>query len=262
MNVFWEDEEVKTLFKFVEIKKSEGMPLLKIFYEYAKCTKRHQNSVRNYYYTETKRLAKDNERRKRLNINVDEHTAKQPQPFSNAETQDVINSINKMVEEGMSVRRACLHLAGGDATKMVRLQNKYRSEQKLKTDKNMNNVIKMPIKKDYMTDEDINALFIGLIRLIKRQETSKAKDLVQEELSLANQKLRKAMAEIVAGQERIAKLQAEITFLKEKVSNAEEKEIETKIKNLNINLKSAKSLLKEFVNKKSDTQKTSNAQTQ
>ena len=27
----WENEEIKTLFKFVEIKKQEGMPLVKIF---------------------------------------------------------------------------------------------------------------------------------------------------------------------------------------------------------------------------------------
>ena len=50
----WDDEEIKTLFKFVEIKKQEGMPLIKIFAEYATKTLRHANSVRNYYYNKDK----------------------------------------------------------------------------------------------------------------------------------------------------------------------------------------------------------------
>ena len=48
----WEDEEVKALFKFVEIKKEEGMPLIKIFADFGKRVGRCQNSVRNYYYEE------------------------------------------------------------------------------------------------------------------------------------------------------------------------------------------------------------------
>ena len=61
----WQDEEVKSLFKFVEVKKSEGVPLIKIFDEFALKVGRRQNSVRNYYYNEIKELTK-NEKRKKL----------------------------------------------------------------------------------------------------------------------------------------------------------------------------------------------------
>jgi len=249
MNVYWEDEEVKTLFKFVEIKKSEGEPLIKIFNDYAQCTKRHQNSVRNYYYTEIKRLAKNNGRLQKLGINLNGHIAKEAKPFTSEETQSIVKAIDQKIKNGYSVRRACLELAGGDATKMVRFQNKYRAQQKTKTGGNMGNIIKMPIKKDYMSDEDINALFLGLIKLVKKQEISKAKFLVQDQLELANQKLRKALADIIQGQREIEHLRGQIAELKLQANLNKDKDIQTKIKKL-AQVNTASSLIKEFASKK------------
>lgn len=243
----WEDEEVKTLFRFVEIKKSEGVPLIKIFKEYAEKTYRHQNSVRNYYYKEIKALGENMERLNKLKIKLENHIAKTPEPFNSGETKNTINQINELLEKGYSVRRACLELADGDATKMVRLQNKYRSEVKYKKENNMSNIIKMP-SNNLMSDEDINALFLGLIKLVKRQEEEKAKIQSQIELSTANDRLKQALKEIVLKKAEIEKLQRKISLLNEEITQQKEKEVIKKIKY--VQKHTAKELIGEFVSKK------------
>ena len=206
----WEDEEVKTLFKFVEIKKSEGLPLIKIFKLFADFVGRKQNSVRNYYYKEIKNLVADNNRCKNLNISLSDHTAKNAIPFSENETKNVIESVKQMVNNGFSVRKACLTLANGDATKMIRYQNKYRSSIKsknIKSTENSNgniidtiqhsNVITMQPKQTTMSDDDIKALFMGILKLVKKQEMEKASKTMQDKLIDANTKLKRAVAEII-----------------------------------------------------------------
>ena len=244
----WEDEEVKTLFKFVEIKKSEGMPLIKIFKAFGGYTGRCQNSVRNYYYAEIKNLTEDEKRCRDLNIIIKNHVAKNAQPFSDSETKNVVERINTLVGNGYSVRRACLALADGNITKMVRYQNKYRSEIKAKKEsKNMGNIIKMPVKRNLMTDDDIKALFMGILKLVKKQEMEKAKQTYECELEQANQKLKNALAEIVVKTAKIEKLQSKIALYEIKEQDNKRKEIEYRIK-LAQNSK-AKELLKEFINK-------------
>ena len=158
----WQDEEVKTLFKFVEIKKDEGMPLVQIFKSYAFFTKRQPNSVRNYYYKEIKLLTVDKTRMKRLKIDLSKHEAKNICPFDDIDTKWIIDRIQELIEQGYSVRGACLKIANGDVSLMVRYQNKYRSEMKNKKRlDNMGNIIKMPANPNVMSDEDINALFLG-----------------------------------------------------------------------------------------------------
>lgn len=248
----WEDEEVKTLFRFVEVKKSEGVPLIKIFKEFADKTCRHQNSVRNYYYKEIKSLGENIERLNKLKIKLKNHVAKKPLPFNSGEAKNTINQINQLIEKGYSVRRACLHLACGDATKMVRLQNKYRSEVKSKKEDNMNNIIKMPTN-NIMSDEDINALFLGLIKLVKRQEAEKAKMHTQIELLTANDRLKQALKEIVLKKAQIEKLQEQITLLNEQITIQKEKEVFKKIKY--VQSRTAKDIIGEFVAQKQPNKK-------
>ena len=237
----WEDEEVKTLFKFVEIKKSEAVPLVKIFAEFANHTKRKQNSVRNYYYKEIKNLKDNLDRANCLDIDINKHFAKKPEHFSEQDKQQTIKKIQNLVDSGYSVRKACLELSGGNATQMIRLQNKYRSSKKQK-DEGINNIIKMPTKKPLMNDEDINALFIGLVRLVKQQEAARVKQALECEMQHANLKLEKAMYDIVSKQNEIEKLKKEIAVLKTSmvdgakstVANAENA---NKIKSANLALK-------------------------
>ena len=248
----WQDEEVKTLFKFVEVKKSEGVPLIKIFDEFAKCTSRQQNSVRNYYYKEIKHLNENKDRLIKLGINLKNHLSKTPEPFSENDTKNVIENIKKLINEGYSVRGACLKLAGGNATKMVRYQNKYRSEvkyKKVEKMEKMDNIIKMPIKKDIMSDEDINALFLGLVKLVKKQEASKAKMLFENELVHANEKLKRAIIDIANKQSQIEKLKTEISVLNKKVSDKYEINAMNNVK-LAKKFTSANQVFKDFVSAK------------
>lgn len=213
----WQDEEVKTLFKFVEIKKSEGMPLVQIFRNYAFFTKRQPNSVRNYYYKEIKMLEADKTRTKRLKIDLSKHEAKTICTFDELDAKSIVDKIQELIGQGYSVRGACLKIANGDVSLMVRYQNKYRSEMKNKKGlDNMGNIIKMPANPNVMSDEDINALFLGLIKLVKKQEMEKAKYYYQVELGVANEKLKEAMKEIVLKKAQIEKMRSEINVLKNK----------------------------------------------
>ena len=246
---YWQDEEVKTLFKFVEVKKSEGKPLIKIFNEFAKMVGRQQNSVRNYYYNEIKNLQNDEKRKKMLGVNLNLHLAKKPQHFSKLEEKNILNKINELINKGYSVRRACLTLAGGDATKMIRYQNKYRTSLKQNNKgEQMGTIIKMPERKTIMNDEDIKALFMGLVKLVKKQEQTKAKDEFETALTITNEKLRNAMNEIILKTEKIEKLQSQINLLKYELEKS--KDIQIKKRVSFVRNETAKNLIDEFISKK------------
>lgn len=245
---FWQDEEVKTLFKFVEIKKYEGMALVEIFLNFANLVGRHQNSVRNYYYLEIKRLKNDEKRRFELGIDLSRHVSKTTEKFSDYETKKMMDEISELINNGYSVRGACLVLADGDESKMIRYQNKYRSIIK-KENKNMGNIIKMPTA-NFMSDEDINALFMGLVKLVKRQEGERAKLEAQFEIENANEKLKSAIKEVVEKKMQIEKLQAEISLLKQKSEQNKEKEVINRIKFVQ---NKAKGLISSFIESKGST---------
>ena len=122
----WKDEEVINLFRFIEEGKKNNESLSKLFAGFAHKTNRMPNSVRNYYYTELKCLEEDENRRTRLGIDVNLHKKVEQKEFSQNETEQTIINILRLTSKGVSVRKACLTLANGDISEMVRLQNKYR----------------------------------------------------------------------------------------------------------------------------------------
>lgn len=245
----WSDEEVKALFKFVEVKKSEGVPLIKIFDLYARATYRHKNSVRNYYYSEILRLSDDPNRARELGIDLLNHKAKDVKQFSEADTQNLLNSINGLIEQGYSVRGACLKLSNGDASKMIRLQNKYRMETKYKKEAKMGTIIKMPERKSIISDEEINALFLGLIKLVRRQEREKNSS---ERTDDANQKLKEALASIIVKKQEIEKLKQQIQILKKENNEIKETLSIERSKNVEGSVGiSAQSAIRQFVKTKS-----------
>ena len=241
----WCDEEVKTLFKFVEIKRSEGIPLIAIFEQYANFTSRQKNSVRNFYYGELELLQENGELCKKLGISLQQHKAKNVVPFGDNDTKELIKDINLLLEAGYSVRGACLELAGGDAKKMIRLQNKFRQETKYKKKVQMGNVIKMPIKKEAISDGEINALFLGLIKLVKKQERENQREQFEKQLLDGNEKLKIAIAEGIANRYKIEKLQEQIKILSDENESLKASRIEARIKKLN--RKTAPELLGDFI---------------
>ena len=243
----WEDEEVKTLFKFIEIKKSEGMALVTIFDKYANCTKRQKNSVRNYYYKELNNLKNDKDRVQKLNIDLSKHIVSKGVPFSKEEEEKTIKEINKLIDSGCSIRKACLTLSNGNVPVMLRLQNKYRAlSQKKENKSSMGQIIKMPTRSEKLSEEDIKALFMGLVKLVKKQEAENIKSMYENELYKANEKLNKAIVEIANKQSKIEKLKSEIEIVKNELN--QKGEILQRISNVSKNR--AKDTIKEFFENK------------
>ena len=150
------------------------------FEEVARKTNRKPNSVRNYYY---KNLAR--EKAKFL-------------PFSAVEVKNSLREIILGTSRGESVRSICLRLAEGDKSRMLRFQNKYRTilrnqPQKIVAAKGelemqgylvkspvKSNVVMMPQRNEKkLSDVDINNLFIGLMRLIKKQAEDGVKGQIE-----------------------------------------------------------------------------------
>ena len=253
----WDNEEIKTLFKFVEIKKSEGVPLVKIFEQYANCTQRQKNSVRNFYYKELSNLQEDKMTAKNLGICLNNHIVNKGVPFSKAEEKDVVQKIGALTKEGYSVRKACLTLSNGDVPTMLRLQNKYRALTKHKEKKSsMGQIIKMPTRSDSLSEEDLKVLFLGLVRLVKKQEYQNAKNIFEKEIFSANEKLKKAIAELVVKQNKIEQLQSEISLVKSKLEAQKEYLIKKRIGVVN-NKKTASATMKEYFSLKQEAKSNS-----
>lgn len=243
----WDNEEVKTLFKFIEIKKSEGVPLVDAFSQYAECTFRHKNSVRNFYYKELESLQKDKFKAQSLGIDLNNHIVVKGQAFSKDEQSNMVKQIDNLINNGYSVRKACLKLSGGNVAEMLRYQNKYRAiknTKKIKEKPTMGQIIKMPQKTEKLSEEDIKVLFLGLVRLVKKQEYENAKSAFETQLFKANEKLKHAIAEIAFKQNQIDNLREEIKVVKNKLEENQELLLKEKVSK--VNKKSASNVLKNY----------------
>ncbi len=226
----WKDEDVISLFRFIEEGKLNNESLSKLFADFAHKTNRMPNSVRNYYYTELKCLEEDELRRKKLEIDISLHQKVEQKEFSEKETEDVIVNILKLTAKGISVRKACLTLANGDISEMVRLQNKYRMTmvkdkemfkrcvEKLKKEgvnvkgKMPNNVVSMPDRR-LLTESDINSLFLGLVKLVKKQASEQANIMLKKDNEKANDMLRKTLVNLSEKEKEIKNLRKQFKVL-------------------------------------------------
>lgn len=209
----WADEEVKSLFDDVEVCKEKNKSLKEAFSEHAKKFHRKTNSVRNYYYHEVDNLQNDDIRRKRLNIDLSKHVKNKLIPFSKEQEDKFLSDIKNLTEKGMSVRSACFQLSGGDMTLMTRLQNKF---QNLKKDKKEepNNIITFRKKQKLLTDNDINSLFLGLVKLIKKTTTEEVTEKFKDEKETKEYLLKKAYLELNKKEKELSKLKDEFELLK------------------------------------------------
>ena len=231
----WKDEDVKKLFEIVEQNKSKNQSLLTAFTEYAKLTGRKRNSVRNYYYQELTELQNNKSRASKLNIDIKKHIVNESILFTESETREIISNILKLNNEGYSIRKACLKLANNDVNLMVRYQNKYRSVLKtnpklieeiskelninqLKTNTNSNNLIYFKKQEPKtITENDINSLFLGLIKLVKKSATESVEKKLISELDFANSTLRKTLVKLSKTEQSYKEL--ENNYKREKIEN-------------------------------------------
>ncbi len=209
----WKDEEVKALFKQVEQCKEESGSLVSAFAQHAKNFNRKPNSVRNYYYHEVDALSVDKKRCQRLGISLQKHDKTHFEGFDKIQENDLFEKIEKLVAKGFSVRSACLNLSEGNLPLMTRYQNKYQN-MKRKIEKK-NNII--PFKKQKaLTENEINSLFMGLVKLIKKNaadeayEKSKINELELKKTALA---LNEKEQEIDFLKNEMQKLKAENSML-------------------------------------------------
>lgn len=238
----WKDEEIKKLFGFVEEGKQKHLSLLSIFKNYAEMTKRKPNSVRNYYYLELGQLQNDKSKCQRLGINLKNHEKIKQTPFDEKEEKEVVKNILMLCAQGSSVRKACLKLAGDNLGKMIRFQNKYRNVlkgnqvllsqciQELKDEgievnikqkftPRPNNILVMPKQKGSLSDKDIEALFMGLVRLVKRVANEQAEVQNRIEMKRTNDNLAKAYVELSSKESEIKSLSTSLEKLKTENKN-------------------------------------------
>ena len=211
MKGIWKDEEVKSLFSEVESSKAAGKAIREAFNEHAQKYGRKPNSVRNYYYHEIDRLHDDKQRTKRLNINLASHEKSQFSFFTEEEKNRMINKIKEKLDEGYSVRKACLMLSGGDVKEMLRLQNKYRASESSK----QSNVLKFKARStNKITEGDINSLFMGLVKLVKKNALEEAKSQVSAEKIESSATIRKLIMEMGQKDRELKFLRDDYTSLK------------------------------------------------
>ena len=211
----WSNQEVKELFNQVEQTKKSGRPLKDAFIAHAERYTRKPNSVRNYYYHEIDQLGNDLNRLKKLGIDLEKHKKTAIVFFSSNEEQSLMQEITKLIDSGMSVRKACLTLSNGNVEQMLRFQNKYRNylvKQKSEAIDNTK-VIKFTKKKTTLNDNDIQSLFMGLVRLVKRNALEQINDKYKSEFDRVSNELRKAIVEIHNKEKAYSELKNEIAKL-------------------------------------------------
>ena len=108
----WTGEENAALLAAAEAARKKHLPLKNAFDEIASALHRRPNSVRNHYYTQLKSVEK---------------TEPAFLPFSEEETDRLLETVLLALSSGKSVRACTLELANGDMRRMLRYQNKYRA---------------------------------------------------------------------------------------------------------------------------------------
>lgn len=208
----WSDREVVSLFGRVETCKENSISLRVAFEQHSKEFGRKTNSVRNYYYKEVDNLEKDCDRCKRLAVDLKKHNKMQFVKFDEQSEKLLLQQISQLTAQGMSVRAACEKLAGGDLVVMTRIQNKYQSLKRKKT--KADNVVLFR-KQTLLGEEEINSLFLGLVKLVKKSATEELEVKAREEKIKANLEIKKIAKLLFEKDEIIENMKRELINLKE-----------------------------------------------
>ena len=238
----WSDKEIKCLFDLVEKNNEQNMPVMKSFEIYAKKSNKNKLTVRNFYYSFVKLLKNNDNLAKKLDIDLSKHQIQKFEHFDDEQEKQLVEQIECLANSGYSVREACQRLSGGDIKKMIRLQNKYQNfKQKCK-------IIAFPEQKNKknnqkLSDNEINSLFLGLVKLVREQAFGESEQKVKQYLEVSSQEKRK---HVVDNQQK----ELQIEILKQQINELKEQN-----KNLNNQLKSYRiNYVKNLSNNKNDSQ--------
>ena len=233
----WDISEIKILMNLVS--KREEKSLVEVFENFAKQTNRKTFSVRNFYYKLLELANIDNKIAQVLNKNGIENAEIRTNHFSSTETENLLRILLNN-EKNISVRRACMELAKGDDTLMMRYQNKYRNALKnqpelvsrildeLKSKQirvrevEPNNIMVMPLAKQLITEKEIQSLFGGLIRLVKKSAEQEISTQLKREAEFANTALQNSLIDLRRKEILIKELQEQNLILKTKLASLKE----------------------------------------
>ena len=233
----WDISEIKILMNLVS--KREEKSLVEVFENFAKQTNRKTFSVRNFYYKLLELANIDDKIAQVLNKNGIENAEIRTNHFSSTETENLLRILLNN-ENNISVRRACMELAKGDDTLMMRYQNKYRNALKkqpelvsrildeLKSKQirvrevEPNNIMVMPLAKQLITEKEIQSLFGGLIRLVKKSAEQEISTQLKREAEFANTALQNSLIDLRRKEILIKELQEQNLILKTKLASLKE----------------------------------------
>jgi len=123
----WTIEQTKELFELCDAARKQGKSLSAAFNTVSERTGRSVNSVRNYYYSQSKTFELVPEIASRLGIKTAKVKREAFVPFAADEIDRLIETVLVGKAEGRSVRATINAMAKGNAKTALRLQNKYRS---------------------------------------------------------------------------------------------------------------------------------------
>ena len=131
----WQEEETARLFTAVKAANQTGTPLRTVFETLAGDLGRKPNSIRNYYYACLHQQGDAGLNRSAPFV-----------LFTPEETHELLRQVLMARGRGMSVRSCGMQMAGGDRSRMLRYQNKYRTIQRTRPD--MIAAVRMELKKE------------------------------------------------------------------------------------------------------------------
>lgn len=108
----WTDADDAELRRIARETKAVGGSLTDVFESFASASGRKPGSVRNHYYSILRESGE---------------IASAYVPFSRSEAERLVHDMLELISSGCSVRGAALLLSHGDASLMLRYQNKYRT---------------------------------------------------------------------------------------------------------------------------------------
>lgn len=111
----WQEDETRRLFSAVKEASAAGTPLRSVFEQLSGDLGRKPNSIRNYYYACLRQQPDAALRTAPFHL------------FTPEETHDLLRQVLQARGQGMSVRACVMAMAGGDHSRMLRYQNKYRT---------------------------------------------------------------------------------------------------------------------------------------
>lgn len=233
----WNNENIKQFFEFVAKDLQNNVPVVKSFEKYAKICGKKALSLRNFYYNQLKIFFNNKNLASEMGINLSLHKVQVFRRFDALQEAELKNKIDCLLKQGYSVRKACAMISDGNIQQMLRLQNKYRSlckkqnyfanndvkhnTKKASTSDENCKVLQFPgmgakPKKQHLSDEDINNLFMGLVRIVKENAVQDSGKKVQSFLEQAEMQKRKELVLLRQKQLEIDILKQEVVSLRQK----------------------------------------------